>query len=92
LLGGTATRFGASSTSVSERDDATVRGTARIGERDADVKVPGERKFLDYAFPSIQAGRGQQTGGRVGWHNSLPMAGTIGFLGWQLIWPTNELP
>jgi len=34
------TRFGASSlTSVSERDDddATVRGTGRIGERDADA-------------------------------------------------------
>jgi hypothetical protein len=36
----TATRFGASSlTSVSERDDddATVRGTGHIGERDADA-------------------------------------------------------
>jgi hypothetical protein len=36
----TATRFGASSlTSVSERgdDDATIRGTGRIGERDADA-------------------------------------------------------
>jgi hypothetical protein len=37
---------------------------------------PGERKFLDYAFPPTHAALDvvSNTGGRVGWHNS-PLPG-----------------
>jgi len=44
---------------------------------DAGTEVlPGERKFLDYAFPPTHAPMGvvTNTGGRVGWHNS-PLPG-----------------
>jgi len=44
---------------------------------DAGTEVlPGERKFLDYAFPPthIPMGVVTNTGGRVGWHNS-PLPG-----------------
>jgi hypothetical protein len=38
--------------------------------------LPGERKFLDYAFPPTYAALDvvSNTGGRVGWHNS-PLPG-----------------
>jgi hypothetical protein len=38
--------------------------------------LPGERKFLDYAFPPTHAALDvvSNTGGRVGWHNS-PLPG-----------------
>ena len=38
--------------------------------------LPGERKFLDYAFPPTHVALGvvTNTGGRVGWHNS-PLPG-----------------
>jgi hypothetical protein len=38
--------------------------------------LPGERKFLDYAFPRIHTAMDvvANTGGRVGWHNS-PLPG-----------------
>ena len=41
---------------------------------DAGAEVlPGERKFLDYAFPPTHVALEvvTNTGGRVGWHNSL---------------------
>src|SRR6516165_4666604 len=44
---------------------------------DAGTEVqPGERKFLDYAFPPTHTTYGivTNTGGRVGWHNS-PLPG-----------------
>lgn len=44
---------------------------------DAGTEVlPGERKFLDYAFPPVHATTEvvTNTGGRVGWHNS-PLPG-----------------
>jgi hypothetical protein len=44
---------------------------------DAGTEVlPGERKFLDYAFPPTHTTMGvvTNTGGRVGWHNS-PLPG-----------------
>jgi hypothetical protein len=44
---------------------------------DAGTEVlPGERKFLDYAFPPTHMPMGAvtNTGGRVGWHNS-PLPG-----------------
>jgi len=44
---------------------------------DAGTEVlPGERKFLDYALPPTHAPMDvvQNTGGRVGWHNS-PLPG-----------------
>ena len=44
---------------------------------DAGTEVrPGERKFLDYAFPPTHVALGvvTNTGGRVGWHNS-PLPG-----------------
>jgi hypothetical protein len=44
---------------------------------DAGTEVaPGERKFLDYALPPTHTPMGvvQNTGGRVGWHNS-PLPG-----------------
>jgi hypothetical protein len=44
---------------------------------DAGTEVlPGERKFLDYAFPPTHTPMEtvQNTGGRVGWHNS-PLPG-----------------
>jgi hypothetical protein len=44
---------------------------------DAGTEVqPGERKFLDYAFPPTHTPMDvvQNTGGRVGWHNS-PLPG-----------------
>ena len=38
--------------------------------------LPGQRKFLDYAFPPTHVALGvvTNTGGRVGWHNS-PLPG-----------------
>jgi hypothetical protein len=38
--------------------------------------LPGERKFLDYAFPPIHSATDvvTNTGGRVGWHAS-PLPG-----------------
>jgi hypothetical protein len=50
---------------------------------DAGTEVlPGERKFLDYAFPPTHTPMDvvQNTGGRVGWHNS-PLPGP--FFPWQ---------
>jgi hypothetical protein len=50
---------------------------------DAGTEVrPGERKFLDYAFPPTHTTMDvvQNTGGRVGWHNS-PLPGP--FFPWQ---------
>src|SRR5271165_6326485 len=44
---------------------------------DAGTEVlPGQRKFLDYAFPPTHTPMDveQNTGGRVGWHNS-PLPG-----------------
>jgi hypothetical protein len=44
---------------------------------DAGTEVlPGERKFLDYAFPPTHTAMDvvTNTGGRVGWHNS-PLPG-----------------
>ena len=45
--------------------------------RNAGTEVlPGQRKFLDYAFPPTHVALGvvTNTGGRVGWHNS-PLPG-----------------
>src|SRR5216683_7698064 len=50
---------------------------------DAGTEVlPGERKFLDYAFPPTHTPMGvvTNTGGRVGWHNS-PLPGP--FFPWR---------
>jgi hypothetical protein len=72
-----------------ERNVATSRDVASarrarsrvvVGPRsflDAGTEVrPGERKFLDYAFPPTHMALGvvTNTGGRVGWHNS-PLPG-----------------
>jgi hypothetical protein len=46
---------------------------------DAGAEVrPGERKFLDYAFPPTHVALEvvTNTGGRVGWHNS-PLPGPL---------------
>jgi hypothetical protein len=42
--------------------------------------LPGERKFLDYAFPPTHVALDvvSNTGGRVGWHNS-PLPGPFDF-------------
>ena len=57
-----------------------ARSRVVVGPRsflDAGTEVrPGERKFLDYAFPPTHVALGvvTNTGGRVGWHNS-PLPG-----------------
>ena len=57
-----------------------ARSRVVVGPRsflDSGTEVrPGERKFLDYAFPPTHVALGvvTNTGGRVGWHNS-PLPG-----------------
>jgi hypothetical protein len=57
-----------------------ARSRVVVGPRsflDAGTEVrPGERKFLDYAFPPTHVALGvvTNTGGRVGWHDS-PLPG-----------------
>ena len=57
-----------------------ARSRVVVGPRsflDSGTEVrPGERKFLDYAFPPTHLALGvvTNTGGRVGWHNS-PLPG-----------------
>jgi hypothetical protein len=59
-----------------------ARSRVVVGPRsflDAGTEVrPGERKFLDYAFPPTHVALGvvTNTGGRVGWHNS-PLPGPL---------------
>jgi hypothetical protein len=74
----------ASRTAVAKRQRvaSTKRASSRIVVEprsflDAGTEVlPGERKFLDYALPPthIPTDVVQNTGGRVGWHNS-PLPG-----------------
>jgi hypothetical protein len=59
-----------------------ARSRVVVGPRsflDSGTEVrPGERKFLDYAFPPTHVALGvvTNTGGRVGWHNS-PLPGPL---------------
>ena len=70
------------SVATSHRVASARRARSRVvvGPRsflDAGTEVrPGERKFLDYAFPPTHVALGvvTNTGGRVGWHNS-PLPG-----------------
>ena len=64
--------------------DAQARARARVTVQkrsflDAGTEVaPGDRKFLDYAFPPLHQPMDviTNTGGRTGWHNS-PLPGPL---------------
>jgi hypothetical protein len=86
----TSTQHSVESTAVkNEQNVTTTRRAVRVKRSRSRVTVvprsflnaggeiqPGERKFLDYAFPPTYAALDvvSNTGGRVGWHNS-PLPG-----------------
>jgi hypothetical protein len=71
-------RYAARTTRVAkaERPRARVRVEPRSFLAAGTEVLPGERKFMDYAFPPTYTPLGvvTNTGGRVGWHQS-PLPG-----------------